>query len=50
MENTDKVYLWLVIITFLALGIGIGLQIVEWNEFKEQITDLKSNPFESTVR
>ncbi len=45
MEENDKTYMWLVIITFFGLAIAIAFSLMELSEL--QATDLftSSNPF-----
>ncbi len=43
MEN-DKTYLWLVIITTVALLTAFGLAIAEWNDYSQPLEQSES-PF-----
>jgi hypothetical protein len=44
MEDQDKTYMWLAIITFVAVASAIAIALVELNDLRTEITGM-SNPF-----
>ncbi len=38
MEETDKTYMWLMIIAFVALLISTGLALAEFSEYRDPMT------------
>jgi hypothetical protein len=43
MEEQDKTYMWLAIITFVGLALAIAFALIEQNELKTEVPGLSSS-------